>query len=238
MLQFCSIPEEEGDLLTRFARIGIEPGKPFDYSGMPETEKKALVDGMAAGYAELEALGRSASGRLRKIYGTEEKSGQDYPYRAYMTDRYFFGRSPEEILTVVYETEPNRKRLDSGKGYELLFDANRLPPVDAFWILSAHSLAKEPSFKPNNIYVLNSASHVLELNADGSLVVFVQQEMPEPEKRNNWLPVPSGPFFILLQLYQPGEEVLSGEWVPPEIRQRRTVEEGNTTLPSFTRLGT
>lgn len=232
MLQFCSVPQEESDLMKRFARIGIEPGKPFDYASLSETRKKALIDGMAAGQTELEALARSDSGKLNPVYKAEEKTEENYPYRAYMADRYLFGQSSEEMLAIVYEMETGQKKLDGRNRYELRFEKNQLPPVDAFWTVTVYSSGKQPSFKPNSAYILNSASQILQLNGDGSLLIPLQQEMPEPVKRTNWLPVPSGPFFVLLQLYQPREEALKGSWSPPQLRNPDGSEAENHALPS------
>ncbi len=229
MLQFCAIPEDESDILKRFGKIGIEPGKPFDYSVLSETKKKALIEGMAAGQAELEALGRFYSGKLLPD-GMVEKTQKNYPYRAYMTDRYLFGSSPEEILTVVYETDANRKKLDGKKRYEMRFERKQLPPVGAFWTVTAYSSEKKPSFKQNSAYILNSALQILELNEDGSLVVSIRPEMQESGKGTNWLSVPSGSFFLLLQLYQPGEEALRGGWSPPKVRILDNTEFENTAL--------
>lgn len=238
MLQFCSIPQEESDLMKRFARIGIEPGKPFDYASLSETRKKALIDGMAAGQTELEALARADSGKLNPVYKTEEKTEENYPYRAYMADRYPFGRSSEEMLAIVYETEAGRKKLVGRNRYELRFEKDRLPPVDAFWTLTVYSSGKKPSLKPNSAYILNSASQILQLNEDGSLSIPLQQEIPESLKRTNWLSVPSGPFFVLLQLYQPREEALKGIWSPPQLRNPDGAGAENRALPSVVVPGT
>ena len=219
LLQFCSISGDENEMMRRFARIGIEPGRPFDHSTMSEPEKRALIDGMAAGQAELKMLARSGVGKSVVFRETGEDTEKNYSYRAYMSARNPFGGSSREILTLVYETV-EQNVLDGRNRYELRFDANQLPPVDAFWTLTAYPFVKRPSFKPDDAYVLNSASRILELNNDGSLVVTLQQEEPGQEKRSNWLPVPSGPFYVLLQLYQPREDVNAGYWLPPEMNRQ------------------
>jgi hypothetical protein len=130
-----------------------------------------------------------------------------------MSARNPFGGSSREILTLVYETV-EQNVFDGRNRYELRFDANQLPPVDAFLTLTAYPFVKRPSLKPDGVYMLNSASRILELNNDGSLVVTLQREEPGQEKRLNWLPVPSGPFYVLLQLYQPREDVNEEYWLP------------------------
>lgn len=36
-----------------------------------------------------------------------------------------------------------------------------------------------------------------------------------------WLPTPQGPFYLVLRLYQPREEVLKGEYQLPEVVKDR-----------------
>ena len=91
-------------MMRRFARIGIEPGKPFDHSTMSGPEKRALIDGMAAGQAELKMLARSGVGKSLAFRETGEDTEKNYSYRAYMSARNPFGGSSREILTLVYET--------------------------------------------------------------------------------------------------------------------------------------
>jgi hypothetical protein len=35
------------------------------------------------------------------------------------------------------------------------------------------------------------------------------------KSEGKWLPAPNGPFFTVLRLYWPKEEVLDGSWTPP-----------------------
>ena len=220
LLQFCSVSGDENAMMRRFAKIGIEPGRPFDHSTMSEPEKRALTDGMAAGQAELKMLARSGVGKSVTFRETGKDTEKNYSCRAYMSARNPFGGSSREILTLVYETV-EQNVLDGRNRYELRFDANQLPPVDAFWTLTSISVREAAVFQSRTMLMCSiHASRILELNNDGSLVVTLQQEEPGQEKRSNWLPVPSGPFHVLLQLYQPREDVNEGYWLPPEMNRQ------------------
>jgi hypothetical protein len=38
----------------------------------------------------------------------------------------------------------------------------------------------------------------------------------------NWLLAPDGPFYAVLRLYMPTDEVLQGDWTPPKITKAAT----------------
>ncbi len=218
MLQFCTIPKEESGMMKRFAEIGIVPGKAFDYSTLSDSEKKALIDGMAAGQAELDAMSKT-NVRIPVLYGNNSNLlKENYPYRAYMASKNLYGNSSEEIWGIVYEVSASNKRLNGKNRYELKFEKDELPPVNVFWSLTAYPSSPQSSaFIPYSAYAFSSNRQSYKMNEDGSLTLTLQQNNPGEEKQGNWMPVPEGRFFLLLQLYQPKEEVLKGQWPSPKI---------------------
>jgi len=52
-------------------------------------------------------------------------------------------------------------------------------------------------------------------DADGGLTLLIQHESPGRDEEANWLPAPSGSFFMVMRLYWPKEEALSGKWTAP-----------------------
>ena len=57
----------------------------------------------------------------------------------------------------------------------------------------------------------------LKRDADGGVTLYVQHESPSGEKEANWLPAPSGPFFLVMRLYWPKPEALDGRWKAPPL---------------------
>ena len=47
----------------------------------------------------------------------------------------------------------------------------------------------------------------LKKNADGSITIYMQTDNPGPDKESNWLPAPSGPFYLMMRNYAPVPEV-------------------------------
>jgi hypothetical protein len=55
---------------------------------------------------------------------------------------------------------------------------------------------------------------------DGSLTLYIQNESPDADKENNWLPAPKeGPFKLALRLYVPKKQVADGTWKPRAVRR-------------------
>lgn len=61
---------------------------------------------------------------------------------------------------------------------------------------------------PINRYALGSDSN-LKRNVDGSITLFVQHDNPGLDKEGNWLPAPSGPFYVILRNYSPAPEIVA-----------------------------
>jgi hypothetical protein len=61
-----------------------------------------------------------------------------------------------------------------------------------------------------------------EVNPDGSIDLYVQNENPGKDKEANWLPAPKGDFLLWMRLYWPKESnpsILDGTWQPPPVRR-------------------
>ena len=55
---------------------------------------------------------------------------------------------------------------------------------------------------PINRYLINSTTPGLAYGEDGSLAISIQNEQPqEAAEQANWLPVPAGPFYLVLRIY-------------------------------------
>jgi hypothetical protein len=61
----------------------------------------------------------------------------------------------------------------------------------------------------------------LLFNNDGSLDIYIQHESPGKDKESNWLPSPKDTFNLIMRLYWPKIEILTGEWKPQAVKQIR-----------------
>lgn len=46
------------------------------------------------------------------------------------------------------------------------------------------------------------------------LTFYIQETSPGGSEEANWLPAPAGTFYMVLRLFLPGEDVLTGDWQP------------------------
>ena len=165
------------------------------------------------------AEGKKAGGIGSKgwIYTTRSGAyGVDYLYRAAIAQCCLGENLPQDAIYPALSSDSEGRPLNGDSKYVLRFDKGKLPPVDAFWSVTAYDT--EGYLIPNVLkrYAIGDRDK-LATNADGSLDLYIQADSPGKEKEANWLPVGKGPFTLLMRLYSSHEEILDGKWVPPEV---------------------
>lgn len=99
------------------------------------------------------------------------------------------------------------------------FEAGNLPSVNAFWSLSIYDAPTQLFIQnPLDRYLLNSGMmNEFVKEEDGSIIFYIQKDSPGKDKEANWLPAPNGPFYTVLRMYLPKDEVLEGKWAMPTL---------------------
>jgi hypothetical protein len=215
-----TVPSERA-MLERFSRIGIGPGRPFAPERLDPAIRAAVEQGAADAALSLrdQALQQKSS---KGFFGTREQLGADYlRYRSMGAMLGIYGNSSEEAFYASQQTGPDGKVLDGRRKWLLRFPAGQLPPVSEFWSITMYNLP-ERLLVPNPIqrYSIGDRTNGLQLGADGSLEIYIQNENPGPGKAANWLPAPAGPFFFVARLYGPRPAVLDGSWTLPALVER------------------
>jgi hypothetical protein len=91
--------------------------------------------------------------------------------------------------------------------------------VHAFWSLTAYNERRYFADNPMKRYALSDRDD-LAFNPDGSLDIWIQRDDPGESRSRNWLPAPrDGYFSLVLRLYWPKPDVLSGIWQPPTLER-------------------
>ena len=72
-----------------------------------------------------------------------------------------------------------------------------------------------------NKYDVASYTPGLQTNMDGSISVYMARDLPAGVPMANWLPIPRGPFNIMLRVYGPEGSVLAATYIPPAINRRQ-----------------
>lgn len=155
---------------------------------------------------------------------TTEKNGaafgSDYFMRTAIAKSNILVNKANETLYFYQDLNESGARLNSRKRHTVTFAKDQFPPVKGFWSLTLYD--EHHFFVPNQIkrYSLGTKNKDLQLNADGSLTIYVQSEPPsDPALRTNWLPAPkSADFTLYLRAYWPDTAIISGAWTPPPVR--------------------
>jgi hypothetical protein len=223
VLQFCPTHPSEKELMARFAKLGVGPDQTFEADKLSPEIRKAVEDGMADAWKEFDELQRTRidTGKITSadIFGSREFLRNNYLYRMAGAVIGIYGLPKEEAIYPTYFTDATGKALQGDARYALRFPPGQLPPVNAFWSVTMYDLP-DRFLVPNplNRYLINSPMlPSLKRDADGGLTLHVQHESPGEARESNWLPAPSGPFFLALRLYLPKDAAFNGTWTQPPI---------------------
>ena len=226
VLQFCPTQPSEIELMARFDTIGIGAGKTIDLEKLSPDMKKALADGMADAWKELDDFEKTSinTGKVTSgdLFGSRAYLKNNYLYRFAAAVLGIYGNSKQEAMYPAYRVDADGLNLDASKNtYTLRFAPGLFPPVNAFWSITMYDLpASLLVANPLNRYLINSPMlPKLKLDADGGLTLYIQHDSPGPDKESNWLPAPNGPFWSAMRLYWPKDAALDGQWVAPPLRR-------------------
>ncbi|KWV57983.1 cell envelope protein [Rhizobium altiplani] len=227
VLQFCPTHPSETELRARFARLGIEPSKTFDPRALSPELRKAVEAGMADAWAAADEYKRTEVDTGKRTsgdsFGTRAFLKNDYLTRMSAAQLGIYGNSKDEAIYPAYFVDADHKPMDGSNRYALRFAPDQLPPVNAFWSLTLYELpASLLSANPLDRYLINSPMLPnLKKDADGGVTLYVQHEPPGAGKEANWLPAPSGLFFLAMRLYWPKPEALDGTWKAPPLERAK-----------------
>lgn len=131
---------------------------------------------------------------------------------------YLGGQGEHEAMYPIRFTDSKNQPLTGDNQYEVKLAS--APPVNAFWSLTMYD-ASDKMLVDNEInrYKVGTDTQGLKVAADGSITIPISHKKPQCENAANWLPAPQGGFYVLLRLYQPKEEVLSGKWQLPQLNK-------------------
>ena len=223
LLQFVDIHPNEREKIERFSSLGIGKGRPQSIPDFDEDERRQVESGIASARERIARetlrIGRVVDewSTTYKGFGSRAQLGENYLSKAAAARIGLYGNSPEENISYVRQTL-NGKTLDaSDKKYRIKFSPGELPPVKGFWSMTLYRMP-DVLFFENALqrYSLGDRS-ALRYDRDGGLTLYIQHDMPSPDKMGNWLPAPAGPFSLALRMYIPGNEIVDGDWLPPSL---------------------
>lgn len=210
-------------VLEQFSGLGVGAG--LDVEAQPEAVRQGLARAATVGMALLRD--QFTSGDWATIVNgwrypppEEGRFGNDFLRRA--ADQSLAGiaaNDPGESMYLMNFQDVTGARLDPKGRYALRFPPDGLPPVDAFWSLTAYTAGDlNLIVNPIDRYTVGDHASQLQLDGDGGLSIYLQPDPPAEERKSNWLPTsPESPWFVLLRMYRPRPVALDGSWRCPGI---------------------
>jgi hypothetical protein len=230
-LQFIPAQPNEADIRAKLARIGVGPGKTFNFKDLPIKDKLEIALGMKSGDEKIDkavaTAGENVNGwQITGAAGDAAHYNGDWLMRAVVAKAGIFANSPAEAMYPFTRVDGKGKALDGAKhNYTLTFPAGQLPPVEAFWSVTMYDGKSQLLIEnPIDRYLINSPMlSGMKTNADGSLTIYIQNKSPGTDKEANWLPAPDDTIYLVMRLYWPKTTPPSvlpaghGSWQPPAI---------------------
>jgi hypothetical protein len=218
-------------IVAQMKRIGIEPGKSFDFASLDPAVQKALdqapADSQKLMAWKVPTLARVANGWSMNT-DTMGVYGNYYLKRAIVAQEGLGANLPEDAIYPLNLADHAGKPLDGANRYTIHFDKGATPPVDAFWSVTLYDKEGFQVANPLNRFAVSSWMP-FKTNVDGSLDLYIQNESPGADKEANWLPAPKGPFNLTMRLYAPKADALTGKWNPPAVTRSDTASVGTST---------
>jgi hypothetical protein len=210
LLQFGqpTVPAEQ-DLMARFAKIGIAPGKAWDPSKVNPDELAAIDKGIEdakAAMAEVAKTTLSSNG----LFGSRDLLKNDYMTRAMGAEKGLFGNSLEEAWYGGFVGDGTKQTM-------LHFPPGQLPPAKFFWSLTLYTLPDRLLYaNPLKRYSIGDRTKGLVYGKDKSLTIYLGHTSPGKEKEANWLPTPEAKYSLVARLYGPEKAAMDGTWSLPK----------------------
>lgn len=202
-------------VLPQFKYLGIEFGQPWKREivnpNILEEMKSAAKQIAPMMMPLLPILGVTANG-WNAPPANLGMPGADYPERAVVAVFGLTSNTPREAIYYISVTAGRGQKLTGTRRYTLTFKQPMRciqAVAPGFWSITAYDSATGYT-TPNPIdrYALGSDDQ-LKRNADGSFTLYVNHDSPGANREGNWLPVPSGVFYLIIRVYAPAPETVA-----------------------------
>jgi hypothetical protein len=136
MLQFTTPMPDEKAIRERIAKIGIGPGRPFDWNGLSDAKRKAIEAGFAAARNKIAAQEAAAT---EFLFGNRARINGDWMARAVAVEGAQWGKDREQAIYPRLAVDVNGDTPDASQtGYTLTFAEGAFPPARAFWSITMY----------------------------------------------------------------------------------------------------
>jgi hypothetical protein len=212
------VPSNASDLRPLMRSLRLPPG------GLDALERSSqrVRDGLRQAHSEgMQLIEQHTVNLTRKPWTWSPHLGvwgDNILMRATVAMKGLGALAATETLYAQADFDADSEPLNGQHAYTLRFEDGHMPPADAFWSVSLYSEDRYFAANPLGRYAIGDRTQGLRRNEDNSLTLQIQHDRPA-EGDANWLPAPSGSFYLILRMYHPRQEMLSGEYVLPPVQR-------------------
>jgi hypothetical protein len=209
----------DGPMLMKLARLGLVPGQAIQWT--PLERGGIRLGRWIADWKVSQELKKPRD--LVKGWLTPPSLlghyGTSYNIRAVVARVGLGANLSEDAIYPSTRVDSTGLPLDGRHRYRLHFEAKALPPVHAFWSVTAYGDDEFLIANPLHRFALGDRD-ALVYNPNGSLDLWIQSTPPQGAAKSNWLPVKNdAPFLLNARLYWPKTTALQGGWDMPAVER-------------------
>lgn len=220
MLEANPQPAADPDMAALMREAEIDTGVPQAFSDLSPAIQERLTEGLKAKQAAYtKAFYDGAQQTDPWIFNIDAEMGDwgtDFTRRAYWAMWGLGTNISQDAVYGVTQLDDLLRPLNGARTYRVHFEADTLPPTNAFWSVTNYDAEGYLERNALDRYSLGS-NHDLIYNVDGSLDIYLSHTKPDGEVVN-WVPTPEDDFKTLLRIYWPEPSVLAGEWSLPPVQ--------------------
>jgi len=222
-------PARDLALMRLFALVGLGSESDKDLNSLDEPTKRGLVRALRDAPKFLQKVSTSVGSitDANKVVNGWVYNPSNWGRMAESSD--FLGRSAtqswsggienfvEEAVKLRSFTDANGLSLNGSNQYQLVFEKDQIPVVNAFWSITLYDNKFNLIENEANKYAIRDIDKDIYYETDGSLKILLQPERPT-EANVNWIPTPKDEGFnLFFRAYLPTEPFLNQSYVPPSI---------------------
>lgn len=211
----------QADIVRGFAEIGVGPGRDVASTDVATQAglKRAAIDGMKLLRAAMLDMGKKVNG-----WGYPPpamgRAGLAYEFLLRASLQCLGGIIANDTAEAIYmntSTDDAGAHLSGANSYTMHFAPGGAPQVGAFWSVSMYGMDNNFVSNPVNRYKLGSLPKgSITPDAGGGMTLHIGNTSPAGSAVN-WLPAPTGEFYLVLRTYMPEGTLLTQTWVPPAV---------------------
>ena len=221
LLPFITPHPDDQSMYEKMASLGLERGVAWEPEKLDPAIRQAMKDGIGDARAELKEL---SQGKVEPslFAGARNTLNPTYLNRALGVYMGIFVNVAQQSVYFSLPVDADGKPFEGGKyNYTLEMSKDQIPPVKYFWSITMYSLPNRFLVEnPIKRYSIGSATPGLKTGNDGSITLFFSAESPGTDKESNWLPAPSGSWWLVMRTYGPDDSIVDGTYQVPPIKRQ------------------